>query len=90
MKVYVIYPSSFMTASLFVDFAKEIVDTVVKENNYRFLQLLQPSPELKCKLEGRDMWLGEDEDLSKNVPKICKEELFHHLKVALLQVLTFW
>ena len=65
----------FMTASLFVDFAKEIVDAVVKGNTHRFLQLLQPSPELKCKLEERDMWLGEDEDLSKTVRKICEDKL---------------
>ncbi|KAK2566136.1 hypothetical protein P5673_009581 [Acropora cervicornis] len=65
----------FMTASLFVDFAKEIVDAVVKGNTHRFLQLLQPSPELKCKLEERDMWLGEDEDLSKIVRKICEDKL---------------
>ena len=65
----------FMTASLFVDFAKEIVDAVVKGNTHRFLQLLQPSPELKCRLEERDMWLGEDEDLSKTVRKICEDKL---------------
>ena len=61
----------FMTASLFVDFAKEIVDAFVKGRNNRFLQLLQDSPQL----DERDIWLGGDEDLSNIVRKICQSKL---------------